>query len=162
MPIKKIFPRILILFFVALSIISCSFQEPTLTSFNGIEVIEIHDKDAEIILKFTVENPNKQKIKLTDADLNISVNNIRMGTASLMEPHELPKDGEHQISLKMRLELEKSMTEIATSLGFAILTNNLQLHVSGKAKGSMGFFKHSFDIEHSQDIHWKDLQNIAA
>ena len=54
------------------------------------------------------------------------------------------------------------MTEIATSLGLAILTNNLQLHVAGKAKGSMGFFKRTFDIDHSQNIHWKDLQNIAS
>jgi len=162
MQIKKVFPRILMLCLIAFSITSCSFQEPTLTSFDGIEVIEMHEQDAEILLKFTVNNPNKQKIKLTDADLDISLNNIRMGTASLIEPYELPKDGEHQISLKMKLELEKSMTEIATSLGLAILTNNLQLHVSGTAKGSMGLFKRTFDIDHSQNIHWKDLQNITS
>lgn len=162
MQIKKVFPLVLILFSIALGITSCSFQEPTLTSFDGIEVIEMHEQDAEIVLKFTVDNPNKRKIKLTDAQVDIAINSIKMGTASLMEPYELPKNGEHQINLKMKLELEKSMAEIATSLGFAILTNNLRLHVSGKAKGSMGFFKRSFDIDHMQNIHWKDLQNIAS
>jgi LEA14-like dessication related protein len=142
------------------SLASCSYEEPTLTSFDGIEVIEMHEKDAEIQLKFTLKNPNKQKIKLSAAHFDISINSIFMGTAKLIEPQELPKNGEHSISLKMKLELEKSMAEIATSLGLAILTNNIHLSVVGKAKGSMGLFKKKFDINHTQKISWKDLQNM--
>ena len=158
---KTKFIKYLFLVFISISIFtSCSYKEPTLTSFDGIEMIEMHDQDATIKLKFTLNNPNKQKIKLTKADLDISLNNIFLGTATLVEPQTLPKNGEHAIALKMKLELDKSMTEIAASLSLAILTNNLRLNVSGKAKGSMGLFTRTFDINHTEKINWKDLQNM--
>lgn len=156
------FFKIIFVVFISLGIFtSCSYKEPTLTSFDGIEMIEMHEQDATVKLKFTLNNPNKQKIKLTRANFDISLNNIFLGTATLVEPQVLPKNGEHPIELKMKLELEKSMTEIAASLSLAILTNNLRLNVSGKAKGSMGLFSRTFDVNHTEKINWKDLQNMS-
>lgn len=140
---------------------SCSYEEPTLVSFDGINELNIEDETTDVELKFTLNNPNSNKIKLKSSKVDISVNDVFVGTATLLEPTVLMGDGEHQVELKMKIDLEKSMTELAATFGMAILTNNLQVHLLGKAKGSMGLFKSNFDIDHTEKMDWNDLQKMV-
>jgi len=145
---------------VIFGVSSCSYQDPILKSFDGIEVIKMDGNKAEIELNFTMDNPNRQNIKLKNADFDVSINRIYIGKATLMEPTELPKHGAHKVNLKMNLELEKSIGELALSLGLAILTNSLEMQVKGTAKGSIGIWSKTFPINHSEKVNWDDLQQL--
>jgi hypothetical protein len=79
----------------------------------------------------------------------------------LLEQVVLPKNGEHSVKLHMQMELDKGLAEMAISLGFAVLTNNINLTVKGEAKGAMGLFRHSFEVDHTEKIKWEDLKNMT-
>ena len=157
---KQFALAILVLILLGLGTSSCKFEEPEFTSFDGVEVIKVENEKADILLKFTLNNPNRTEIKLNEAKIDISVNNIYMGTATLQEPTVLPGNGSHEVELKMKLEMEKSMAEMAISLGFSVLTNNLEIQLKGDAQGKMGWFKKSFVIDHSQKVSWDDIQRM--
>jgi LEA14-like dessication related protein len=139
---------------------SCVFKSPEVTSFDGIEVIEMKDKTAEVDINITLNNPNSRKIKLTDAEFDIMINSIYFGKAVLLEPAVLPKKGEYPVKLHMVMELDKGVAEMAISLGFAVLTNNINLMVKGDATGSMGLFRKTFEVDHSEKIEWDDLKEM--
>lgn len=145
---------------ITVSTTSCSYQDPELKSFDGIEVIKMDGNTADIELNFTMNNPNRQKIKLKTAQFDIAINKIFIGVATLSEPTELPGNGEHKVQMKMNLELEKSIAELTVTLGFAILTNSLELQVDGSAKGSLGLFGKTFPIQHSEKVSWEDLKKL--
>lgn len=158
--IKQFVVSIFVLLFLGLGTTSCKVEEPEFTSFDGVDVIKVENEKADILLKFTLNNPNHHKIDLNEAKIDISVNNIYMGTATLQETTSLPANGSHSMELKMKLEMEKSIAEMAVSLGFAILTNNLEIQLKGDAKGKMGWFSRSFVIDHSQKVTWEDIQQM--
>lgn len=147
--------------FILVGITSCTFEEPVLKSFDGLEMTETEGDSSIVILNFTVENPNRKKIKLKTAEFDISVNNIKVGRATLIGLHELPAKGTYQVPLKMNLQLDKSNTELAVTLGLAVLMNNLELEIVGEANGSMGFIHKSLPIEYTQKIDWDDLKKLV-
>ena len=140
---------------------SCTFKDPEVTSFDGIEVIEMKDKRADVELNFTLNNPNRQKLKLKEAELDIFINSIYFGKATLKEAVELPSNGVHPIRLQMVMELDKEVAEMAVALGIAVLMDNLNLKVKGEATGAIGWFRKNIEIDHSEKIKWKDLQKMV-
>lgn len=152
---------ILLFIGVVMTFTACSYQDPEVISFDGIEVLKMEEQKGQLELNFTLNNPNNRTIKLKTATFDISVNKVFLGTGILTKEVELPGNGQHQIQLLMDFELEKSIAEVATSLGFAVLTNNINLHVKGEAKGAIGFFSKTFQINHTEKIDWSDLQKMA-
>ncbi len=161
----SLFKRSSISFLFFLGIVTtfsaCTYQDPEVISFDGIEVLKMEEQKGQLELNFTLNNPNNRTIKLKSAKFDISVNKVFLGTGTLTNEIELPKNGQHQIQLLMDFELEKSIAEVAASLGLAVLTNNINLHIDGEAKGSMGFFSKTFEINHTEKIDWSDLQKMA-
>ena len=146
---------------MVLLITSCVFQEPEMTSFDSIDVIEMEDKHAEVDISITLNNSNSQKMTLNDAEFDIFINSIYFGKATLLEPVVLPKNGQHPVKLHMSMKLDKGLAEMAIALGFAVLTNNINMIVKGEAKGAMGLFRHSFEVDHTEKIEWDDLKNMT-
>lgn len=143
------------------SLTSCSYKEPTLVSFDGVEQANISEDHVNVTVKFTLENPNSSTIKLKSSVVDVSINNIFIGTATLLEPAELPRKGKHQVALKTHVKFEKSVSQMAKALGLDVLTNNLEMHVTGTAKGSMGLFKRKFDIDYTEKMDWRDLKKMV-
>lgn len=140
---------------------SCAFQDPEVTSFDGINVMDTSENKAEVEIEITLNNPNSTSMKLKNAEFDILVNSIYFGKAVLLKPVELPKSGEHKVKLHMVMELDKSIAEMAVSLGIAALMNNINLKVRGEASGSMGLFKKTFEVDHTEKIDWNQLQEMA-
>jgi LEA14-like dessication related protein len=158
--VKKLVLALFTFLFLGIGVTSCTIEEPEFKTFEGIEVTKVENEQAEIILQFSMNNPNPKDIKLSQAQIDISVNHLFMGTATLLEPVTLPANGTHQIALKMNLEMEKSIAEMAVGLGFAVLTNSLEIQFKGVAKGKMGWFSKTFEIDQAQKVDWKDLQKM--
>ena len=140
---------------------SCSYEEPTLVSFDGIDQVNIDGKEADVAFHFTMDNPNSKNIKLKSSVIKLYINEIFVGTATLLEPSVLPASGEHKVDLKMKVQFELTVGEMATSFGMAVLTNNLEMHAVGDAKGSMGILKRNFPIDHKEKIDWNDLKKMV-
>lgn len=157
---KSLILSVFAFLFIGLGASSCKFAEPEFTSFDGVEVTKVEDEKADILLSFTLNNPNYSEITLNEAEIDISVNNIYMGKATLQEPTSLPSNGTHSVELKMNLEMERSVTEMAVKLGFAILTNSLEIQLKGDANGKMGWIRKSFVINHAEKITWADIQEM--
>lgn len=153
--------KVILVMGLILSSTSCSYEDPILKSFDEIDVIKMDGNKADIELNFTLENPNRQKIKLKSATFDISINKIFIGTATLLEPTELPGNGEYKVNMKMNIALEKSIGDLALSLAFAILTNDIQMQVKGNAKGSLGILGRTFPVNHTEKVNWDDLQRLS-
>ena len=162
MSLFKRFGVHLLLFIGLISILSsCKIEEPTLTSLDRFEIIKMENQKADVEVTMTVNNPNSQKFKLKTATFDVLVNEIFIGVATLIDPSELPANGSHQVNLKVNLTIEKSITELATSLGMAILTNNITVRVKGDAKGKMGLLTRTVEIDQTEKIDWTDLKKMV-
>lgn len=139
---------------------SCSFQDPEVTSFDGIEILEIEDNTAEVDINITLNNPNGHNLKLKKAEFDVLINNIYFGKATLIDPVELPKKGEYPVKLHMSMEMDKTIAEMAVAVGIAALMNNINLKVRGEASGSMGWFKSKFEVDHSEKVDWNQFQDM--
>ena len=158
---KNRFTGITIVFITLLSLNSCTYQDPEITSFEGVEMISMEDKLAEMDINFSMFNPNNHPIKLNKAEFEVMVNKTYLGKAILTEPLTLPKDGTYPVKMHMKMQMDKSITEVAVSLGIAALMNNVNLKVTGEANGSMGWFKKTIEITHEEHIDWEDIQEFV-
>ncbi len=158
---KKGFVFFMLLFMVGLIVTSCSVQEVNIKSFEGLEVKSFDEGEGTIEFDLIISNPNWVKIKVNEMDLKIGVNGNHLGTAKLLEKTVVPANGDHPVNLKMHLVLEKSMGQIASQLGLAVLTGDLNLNLNGQAKGAMGIFPKTINVSHSEPISWDDLQKFA-
>ncbi|MGB0390998.1 MAG: LEA type 2 family protein [Salibacteraceae bacterium] len=153
--------RVLLILSSVFLLSSCSFQDPEVTSFDGIDVIKMEENNAEVDINITLNNPNSQALKLKKAEFDILINSIYFGKAKLLEPVVLPKSGDYPVKLHMAMELDKSVAEMAVAVGIAALMNNINLKVRGEASGSMGLFRKSFEVDHSEKIDWNQFQEMA-
>lgn len=155
-------PLSLVLFIgLTFSFTSCKYEEPTLVSFDGIDQVNMEDNQADVAFHFTMDNPNSKTIKLKSSVIKLYINEVFVGTSTLLEPSILPASGKHKVDLKMKIQFEMTVGEMATSFGMAVLTNNLEMHAVGNAKGSMGLFKKNFPIDHKEKIDWADLKKMV-
>lgn len=153
---------LLLLFLMVSSVLSsCSIEEVEVKSFEGVDISKLEDQEGNVTFDLIISNPNWVKVKLNEMDLKIGVNNHHIGTATLLEKTEIPANGDYLVKLKMHLVIEKSITQIATNLGLAVLTGNIELNLTGNAKGALGFFPQSMAISHSEKISWDDLKKFA-
>ena len=153
--------RVIIFLSVTVLLSSCMFGEPEFTSFDDINVVEIKGKEAELIIKVTLNNPNPRAITIKNAEFDFTVNSVYLGKAVLLSPLVLPKKGEHPVDLHMKLQLDKNLGSLAVSLGFAILTNNLSLNMKGEATASMSWVTKTFQVNLSEKVDWNDLKKIV-
>jgi LEA14-like dessication related protein len=152
--------KVIFIFCSVFLLSSCSFQDPEVTSFDGIDVLKMEENSAEVDINITLNNPNSQALKLKKAEFDILINSIYFGKAKLLESVVLPKNGDHAVKLHMAMELDKTVAEMAVAVGIAALMNNINLKVRGEASGSMGLFGKSFEVDHSEKIDWNELQDM--
>lgn len=151
---------LIILLFISILVNSCGYLSPEVVQYDGIELIEIKENTAEINLNATIENKNIFKYKLNNAQFKVYINSIFLGNGVLVEPVDLPKYGRYPIRLHLAIEFEKTIPEIAISLGLAVLTNNLTMRISGKMTGSIAFLEKTFPVTYAQKISWEEINSL--
>ena len=152
---------IIALLIVGFVVTSCGVQEVNIKSFEGLDIKNFDDGQGDIEFDLVISNPNWMKIKVNEMDLKVGVNGHHLGTASLLEKAMVPANGDYPVNLKMHLVLEKSISSIAAQLGLAILTGDLNMNLTGQAKGAMGLLPKTINVSHSERMSWDDLQKFA-
>jgi LEA14-like dessication related protein len=131
---KWAFPTLVIaLFFTA-----CS--KPIPPEFIGVEqfkVINMGLAESTLGLEVKMYNPNKTRMQLKDADIDIFINEMKLGNSVLDSTIDIPRQDTFMIPIQVKVKTLSGATKLIQSLS----DSAVNFKVSGNAKlGKAGVF----------------------
>ena len=134
---------------------SCAvFEEPDF-EFSGVDIGEIGADEATFMVKAQVENPNWYALKVKKSQVDVLIENKKMGTIYLDNKIKFKRksDGEHSIPLRASLEKGALLQLMQYSM-----EDKLQLNIKGKVKAGILFISKTFPVDYKRSISGTDLQ----
>jgi LEA14-like dessication related protein len=131
---------------------SCTIQDVEYVKLNNYNINKASKTDATITLNVKLDNPNKFKIKITKANLAITVGGHDAGKVDLVEKITLRKKIEGDYDISIRVDPEK-ITKAALKDGISImLTGKATVRVKGWVKGKAFGIGAKVDVDESHQI----------
>ena len=108
--------RSVLLFGVVFVFSSCvSWKTPELISFGGIKDVKIKPHKLSLTVSGDVLNPNNKSIKLYESNVDLIIEDKKIGTISNLERITLIKNERSSISVPLTIETEKgALIRLAT------------------------------------------------
>jgi LEA14-like dessication related protein len=133
-----------------------------LVSCNGVlpvDVGEIQDirfkgmtgKAIQLEVDVPIENPNNLKFRVTDVDMNISVNNKPVGRVTQMDRVVIPARSSELYQLKFEVQLTGLMGGMLTLMQIA-KQDEIEIHVEGQIKGKSFLFGRVINIDERSKV----------
>lgn len=143
----------LLLFSVSLIFSSCfTYNDIEFKSVNSTEVRKLKLEKTVLVMNVKLNNPNRYKIKVIKADLDLFVGGTAAGKALLTEKVILKKKSEDDYDVIVEIN-PKDLTKalLSNALGIAF-QKKVQVKVKGKVKGRVFIFGKNIDVEFKENI----------
>lgn len=115
--------------------------------------------DYTVSVDFKIDNPNAYHIKVKPSDINVFLNNSKIGVVRLDEKVKLVKKTEGVYTTKLNLKLEKlNLFAIAKNALFGKTTIQFQ----GKVKAGTGIFSKKFDVDETRELDKSQLKQLLS
>lgn len=145
--------RNIILIAFALLVTACSEVETLeLKKVEKFALNNVSASGADVELDLLVYNPNGFKIKVTDYELDVFINNVRIGKAQLDEKLVLPKKTESSQHVNVQVNFKNMLFGAIPVLTSLKKGKKAKLRLSGNVKGGALFYKKTMNIDFEKDI----------
>lgn len=152
---KQISGILLLLF--ALS--SCvQFEQVRFLGISNVSNIKKDGKTIDLDLDFRMDNPNTYAIKVKPSQLDVYLNDSRIGIIYLNEKVKLKKKAEDIYTAKLTVELDGFNV---LSLAKSVLTSKVELNFRGKIKAGNGLITKSFDVNEKKALDLDVIRNLT-
>lgn len=139
--IKKLLYILLIGFFT----VSCSFQELEISHFKNFQILEFKDNVLTLKADVVINNPNTMRLKITDADFDLKINEKVVGRLTQIDKLVLPPRTKNEYPVKAKFELNKLENGIF-SLIQIVNRRDAKISVTGSVVGKSFLYRKSFDF----------------
>jgi LEA14-like dessication related protein len=134
---------------------SCAvFEEPDF-EFSGVDLGEVGSDEIAFTIKTQVENPNWYALKVKKSNVEVLIENKKMGTVFLDTKVKFKRKSDSEHSIPLRASLEKGAL---LQLMQYSMEDKLQLNIKGKVKAGVFFFSKTFPVDYKRSISGTDLQ----
>jgi len=133
-------------------------QEVELKSVGAFQATKVEDNILFLEIELTLYNPNAYSFKVHDADLDVFLNDQKLGKARLGEPFRIPKKSTETHRVQIQAELGDALKNQFPGFLFAALTNTMQVRVNGEVTGSAFLVRRSFPVDMKEKINLCDFQ----
>lgn len=124
---------------------SCKFQELEITQFKNFEILEFKDNVLTLKANVVINNPNAMRLKISDADFDLKINEKVVGRLSQMDKIVLPARSQSEYPVKARFELTDLQNGIF-SLIQIVNRRDSKLSVTGSVVGKSFLYRKTFDF----------------
>ncbi len=148
-PSKKIGTYFFLSFFILTMFNSCSVKEVEVGNIQSFNILEINKEYIEVDITAPIKNPNNFSFRISDVDLNITVNDINLGNINKINPIHIPKQSESVQHLIFKIKLEQ-IAKGGLLLIPSLLSNKAKIKVKGHIKTSKFLFSKKIKIDYDK------------
>jgi LEA14-like dessication related protein len=148
---KKV--NIIVWVICVLSFASCNlFQEITFTGIEKIDIAGINQNGVEAVIKAKIKNPNFMSFVIRKSDMNVTINGLDVGTATLAENVKIKGNSEDVYTFKVKSDFSKiSMTELPKLMAIAF-SKNVTVGIKGDLKVGKGLIQKKIPVEIAEKV----------
>jgi LEA14-like dessication related protein len=137
--------KLIFLLVVGLLTVSCSFQSLEISQFNNFEILEFKDNVLTLKANVMVNNPNPVRMKISDADFDLKINDKVVGHLSQMDKLILPAHTKKEYPVTARFELNHLENGLF-SLIQIVNRRDARISVTGSVVGKSFLYRKTFDF----------------
>ncbi|HRO75675.1 MAG TPA: LEA type 2 family protein [Crocinitomicaceae bacterium] len=152
--------KIISFFIISLTLSACHFEDIKYLGADNISNITKSGKgDYTVSVDFKIDNPNTYHIKVKPSDINVFLNNSKIGVVRLDEKVKLVKKTKGVYTTKLNLKLEKlNFFDIAKNALFG----KTSIQFQGKVKAGTGIFFKKFDVNETRKLDKNQLKQLLS
>ena len=145
--------RLSVILILFLGFISCSEVESLeLKKVDGFAVNNLTAQGASLELDLSVYNPNGFKIKVLDYDLDVFINNVRLGKPKLDKRLVMPRKSTTTQHVKVDVKFKNMLFGALPILGSLKKGKQAKVRLSGNVKGGAFLYRKTMQIDFEKDI----------
>ena len=137
--------KLIYILLVSLLTVSCSFQSLEISEFRNFEIVEFKDNVVTLKANIVVNNPNAVKLKISDADFDLKINEKKVGHLSQMDKIVLPARTKKEYPVTEKFELT-NLENGLFSLIQIVNRRDSKLSVTGSVVGKSFLYRKTFDF----------------
>lgn len=137
--------KIVYILLLSLLTVSCSFQELEINRFKDFEIVEFKDNFLTLKANIVVNNPNPVRMKISDANFDLKINEKVIGRLSQMDKLVLPARSKKEYPVTAKFELTNLKNSLF-SLIQIVNRRDSKISVSGSVTGSSFLYRKKFDF----------------
>jgi LEA14-like dessication related protein len=132
-----------------------SYSDVELVGVQGAQVTRLDASGIAATVTVQVHNPNNYRISVMDPDMDLYVNGVAWGKATLDSTIVLARNSTDTYTIPLHATLPKGQTNLLPLLMTAALGGTVKLGVKGTVVGKAGFFlrkRFPFEVEQQIDL----------
>lgn len=144
-PIKKI-AYFLLFLIIAVNFTSCvSLQSLEISQFKDFEIVEFRDNMLTLRAKIVVSNPNSVRMKISDANFDLKINETIIGHLSQMDKLILPARSNNEYPVLAKFQITNLKNGIM-SLIQIVNRRDSKISVTGSVVGKTILYRKKFEF----------------
>lgn len=137
--------NLLLILFIAFLSSSCSFQEVEISQLKNFEIIEFKDNVLTLKANVVVNNPNAVRMKISDADFDLKINESVVGHLTQMDKIVLPARSQKEYPVTAKFELTNLKNGLF-SLIQIVNRRDSKVSITGSVVGKSFIYRKTFDF----------------
>ena len=134
---------------LSLTLYSCQVKEVQVSDIKSFNILNIDDKYVTIDITAKVNNPNNFSFTISKVNLDVTFNNVSLGTINKVKSVRIKKESNELQHLIFKLELKQIMKGSMLFIP-SLLTNRAKIKVKGYVKASKFPFGKKIDIDYNK------------
>ncbi|MDA3819542.1 MAG: LEA type 2 family protein [Candidatus Delongbacteria bacterium] len=115
---------------ILLSFVACNIQAPIIGKLSGYQIEELNIREIKLKIWLPIENPNNIKFNISNVDLDIYVNGLKLGKITRMEKVHIPKKSKKIYAIKLDVKM-KDLGVSALSALNQLRSKHVMLKIDG-------------------------------
>ena len=136
-------------------------------NYDDIEIKEVRSVQLDGMknerLNFSIDielyNPNSFKVKVTKADLDVAINQLKLGHTVLEKDITIPPNESSIQHIELSAKVDKDFMSQVPSLVASALFSAIELNVKGDIKGKVFLLSRSIRVDHTEKVDLSKLLN---
>lgn len=143
--------------FVAMGTSSCDIEDPDISNPGNFRIKSFEGQHIEAEFSVDCDNPNGFGFKVKKANLDVSVEEMSIGTVKLNKKIKVKRKSKNTYTIPVSMELENgALFKLMKLAG----KDKVTLRIQGKVRGSVYGFSKSMDVDQSRTIDANMLKGL--
>ena len=141
----------LLILFLAFSLTACKIQAPIIGEPTSYELEKLDLREIKLKIWLPIENPNNIKFNISNVDMDISVNGLKLGKVTKLEKVHIPKKSKDLYAIKLDVQM-KDLGISALSALRELKSRRVMIKLDGSVTVSKFVIVKKIEIEAEESI----------
>ncbi|MDA3911343.1 MAG: LEA type 2 family protein [Bacteroidales bacterium] len=141
----------LLIFLLIFSLTACKIQAPIIGEPTSYELEKLDLKEIKLKIWLPIENPNNIKFNISNVDMDIFVNGLKLGKVTKLEKVHIPKNSKDIYAIKLDVQI-KDLGISAISAMRELKSRRVTIKLDGSVTVSKFVIVKKIEVEAEESI----------